>query len=90
MATDGPEQRTAELEERTLDRDAEFDALLGAEDHHDVVVLSDAERIQELKALLADIRLGAEMMLQPVMNLQGAILGYVREVKRVASAGRSV
>lgn len=52
--------------------------------------MSDQERIAELKALLADIAMGADMMLQPVLNLQGAMLGYVNEVKRVASAGRDV
>jgi hypothetical protein len=40
--------------------------------------------------LLADIALGADMMLQPALGLKGAMLGYVKEVKRVASAGRSV
>jgi len=33
MSADGPEERTAELEERSAERDAEFDALLGDEDH---------------------------------------------------------
>lgn len=52
--------------------------------------VSDAERIAELKALLADIRLGAEMMLQPALQLSGSMRGYVQEVKRVASAGATV
>ena len=40
----------------------------------------------EMEAALRDIVLGAEMMLQPALNLQGAFLSYVREVKRVAEA----
>lgn len=51
---------------------------------------SDAERIAELKALLADIAMGADMMLHPACGLKGSMLGYVNEVKRVASAGRQV
>lgn len=51
---------------------------------------TEAERIAELKALLADIRLGAEMMLQPTLQLSGAMRGYVEEVRRVAAAGRDV
>ena len=42
--------------------------------------------LDEAKARLADIAMGADMMLQPACNLQGAMLGYVQEVKRVASA----
>jgi glycine cleavage system protein P-like pyridoxal-binding family len=87
MSADGPEQRTAELDER-IARDVEFDALI--DDADEVVVLSDEERIAELKALLADIVQGAHIMLQPACGLQGAMLGYVREVKRVASAGRDI
>lgn len=41
------------------------------------------ERDQYREAL-EDILLGAEMMLQPAMNLTGSFLGYVKEVKRVA------
>lgn len=81
---DGPEQRTAELEERFA-LDAEFDTLLT-----DEVQLSDKERIEELKALLADIHMGAEMMLAPALNVTGAMRGYVSEVKRVSSAGRTI
>jgi hypothetical protein len=40
--------------------------------------------LKEAKARLADISMGAEMMLRPACNLTGAMLGYVREVKRVA------
>ena len=41
--------------------------------------------LREAKARLADIAMGADMMLQPACNLKGAMLGYVQEVKRVAS-----
>jgi hypothetical protein len=40
--------------------------------------------LKEAKARLADIEMGAEMMLHPACNLTGAMLGYVREVKRVS------
>jgi hypothetical protein len=88
---DGMEQATAELDERheTAELDADMHELL-ADEERSVVVLSDAERITELKALLADIRLGADMMLEPVLGLKGAMLGYVKEVRRVADAGRTV
>lgn len=36
---------------------------------------------------LRDIRMGADMMLQPACNLTGSIRGYVLEVKRVATEG---
>jgi hypothetical protein len=52
--------------------------------------MTEQERIAELKALLADIAMGADMMLEPAVNLQYAMRGYVQEVKRVASAGRDV
>lgn len=81
---DGPEQRTAELEERFA-LDDEFDALMT-----DEVPLSDKERIEELKVLLADIHMGAVMMLEPALNVTGAMRGYVSEVKRVSSAGRTI
>lgn len=42
-----------------------------------------AER-DELVDVLRDIRMGADMMLQPVLGLHGAMLGYVKEVRRVA------
>lgn len=42
-----------------------------------------AER-DEFEAALRDIRMGADMMLQPALGLRGAMLGYVKEVRRVA------
>lgn len=42
-----------------------------------------AER-DELVDVLRDIRMGADMMLQPALNLTGSFLGYVKEVRRVA------
>lgn len=42
-----------------------------------------AER-DDLVDVLRDIRMGADMMLQPVLGLHGAMLGYVKEVRRVA------
>jgi hypothetical protein len=88
---DGLEQSTAELDERheAAELDVDMHELL-ADEERSVVVMTDAERITELKALLADIVLGADMMLQPVMNPQGWVKSYIQEVKRVASAGRSV
>jgi hypothetical protein len=91
MSADGLEQSTAELGERheAAELDADMNELL-ADEERSVVVFSEEARIVELKALLADIALGADMMLQPALGLKGAMLGYVKEVKRVASAGRSV
>lgn len=90
MHTDGPEQLTAEAADHfdTAELDADTTALLADEARS--VALTDPERVQELKALLRDIAFGAAMMLQPEMQLKGAMLGYVREVRRVADAGRSV
>ena len=42
-----------------------------------------AER-DEFEAALKDLRLGADMMLEPALGLRGAMLGYVKEVRRVA------
>lgn len=49
--------------------------------------MTDAELVIELRAVLRDIAMGAEMMLQPACNVTGAMRGYVQEVKRVATAG---
>lgn len=49
--------------------------------------MSEQEKIAELRAILRDIAMGADMMLQPALNLHGAMLGYVNEVKRVATEG---
>ena len=48
-------------------------------------LLAANSTLAEAKARLADIAMGADMMLQPACNLKGAMLGYVQEVKRVAS-----
>jgi hypothetical protein len=42
-----------------------------------------AER-DEFEAALRDIRMGADMMLQPALGVHGAMLGYIKEVRRVA------
>lgn len=42
--------------------------------------------LAEAKARLADLAAGADMMLQPAMQLSGAFKHYVEEVKRVAGA----
>jgi hypothetical protein len=69
--------------EREIDLAAQIDKLT-------TTALAIKAQNDELRALLADIALGADMMLEPALGLKGAMLGYVREVKRVASAGRSV
>ena len=48
--------------------------------------VASSERIAELEATLKDIVVGADIMLEPALNLTGSFLGYVREVKRVAEA----
>lgn len=48
---------------------------------------TDAERIAELKAVLRDIAMGADMMLQPFMCTTGSFKRYAEEVKRVATYG---
>lgn len=87
---DGQEERTAEADERhdVAERDIEVSELLADEARS--AAFTDGERIQELKALLRNIELGAEGMLQPALGLRGSLLGYVTEVRRVARAGRSV
>lgn len=49
--------------------------------------LAIKQQRDDLAAVLRDIAMGADMMLQPAMQLTGAIRGYVMEVKRVARAG---
>lgn len=49
-------------------------------------LLAANSALAEAKARLADIALGAKMMLEPACNLKGAMRGYVQEVKRIASA----
>lgn len=95
MHADGPEQREAEIAEwtqRDRARDAaEFgDLLTDGDEPALVMALSDEETILELKALLNDIVRGADMMLNPVLKVSGSFLSYVREVKRVALAGRDL
>lgn len=41
----------------------------------------------EARAVLRDIAMGAEMMLEPALQLSGSMRRYVEEVKRVALAG---
>jgi hypothetical protein len=43
-----------------------------------------AELLAEAQARLADLVVGAEMMLEPFMRIEGAMRRYVEEVKRVA------
>lgn len=80
---DGYEARTAFYDEESLSRETVYS-------FPDDPPLTDAERILELKALLADIHLGTTMMLEPAVGLKGAILDYVREVRRVSAAGRDI
>ncbi len=74
-----------DIDEREAERRDDLEVTIPA-----IIVRTDDERIVELKALLADIALGADMMLEPALGLRGAMLGYVREVRRVASAGRGI
>lgn len=87
---DGMEQREAEREERHDAAMEEADVREQLADEVRAITVTPAERIAELKALLRDIAVGADMMLQPALGLRGSMLGYVREVKRVASAGKDV
>ncbi len=104
MSADGVEEREFDRDEayeRDIDN-ADINTMLADEARDDleatviapiippIIVRTDDERITELKALLADIALGADMMLEPALGLRGAMLGYVREVRRVARAGRGI
>lgn len=80
---DGYEARTAFYDEESLSRETVYPFPSDPP-------LTDAERIADLKGLLADIVLGADMMLQPALGIKGSMLGYIQEVKRVASAGRDL
>ena len=79
---DGVEERTAFYSEKFTDTEDDLEETtdLGAE------LIEAYRKLSEARARLADIAMGAEMMLQPACNVQGAMRGYVQEVKRVASA----
>lgn len=51
-------------------------------------LLDTAKRIKaerdEFEAALREIRLGADMMLEPALELRGAMRGYVKQVRDVA------
>lgn len=60
--------------------------------HQQITKLAEtAGRIKEQRdeayAVLRDIILGADMMLEPALQLSGTMRRYVEEVKRVALAG---
>ena len=60
--------------------------------HRQITKLAEtAQQIKEQRdeayAVLRDIALGADMMLHPACGLKGAMLSYVKEVKRIAEAG---
>lgn len=62
--------------------------------HQQITKLAETAEVikaqrDEAYAVLRDILMGAEMMLHPACGLKGSMLGYVREVKRVAQAGLS-
>ena len=88
---DGPVEREA-FHREVADRYDELDAIEQREQDSRLAVLTptDAERITELKALLADLAMGADIMLEPAVRVTGAMRSYILEVKRVASAGRAV
>jgi hypothetical protein len=69
--------------ELALDVGASID-LLGA------TALRIRDERDELKEILRDLVHGADLMLQPSMQLTGSFLAYVREVRRVAKSGVSV
>jgi hypothetical protein len=48
---------------------------------------SAEQRVADLEATLRDIVLGCDGMLQPALNVTGAMRGFIEEVKRVATAG---
>ena len=79
---DGIEERTAFYDEKFTDTedDLEETSDLGAE------LIEAYRKLSEARARLADIAMGASMMLQPALNVQGAMRGYIQEVKRVSSA----
>lgn len=80
---DGQEQRTAFYEERAREADPEP---LPAEPP-----LTQSERIEDLKGLLADLAFGAEMQLQvSIGGMPKWVRAYLLEVKRVASAGAAI
>ena len=80
--TDGLEQRTAFYDEKFTEVEDDL------EQTHDFgeELIEAYRKLSEARARLADIAMGAEMMLQPACNVQGAMRGYIQEVKRVASA----
>lgn len=81
---DGPEQRRAYEDE--LLADTELGLAFPAEPP-----LSDSERIEDLKGLLADLAFGAEMQLQVQLGgMPKWVRAYLLEVKRVAAAGAVV
>ena len=79
---DGIEERVAFYDEKFTDTEDDLEETtdLGAE------LIEAYRKLSEARARLADIAMGATMMLQPACNVQGAMRGYVQEVKRVASA----
>lgn len=44
-----------------------------------------AAHVKELEDRLIDLRLGAEMMLEPALNATGTFKRYAEEVKRIAT-----
>jgi len=79
---DGIEERTAFYDEKFTDTedDLEETSDLGAE------LIEAYRKLSEARARLADIAMGAEMMLNPACNVQGAMRGYIQEVLRVSRA----
>jgi hypothetical protein len=49
--------------------------------------VSPEQRVADLEATLRDIVFGCNGMLQPALNVSGAMRGFIEEVKRVATAG---
>lgn len=89
MSADGPEQRTAAFEERSEREYDDIDRIERREEERVAQPLLDspAQRIADKDAILRDLIMGADMMLQPALQLSGAMRGYIQEVKRVAQAG---
>lgn len=90
MSADGLEQRTADLEERFAQDLAEIEISEMLADDPRPFAFTDKERIEELKMLLADISVGAELMLEPIMEIDRTFKAFAIEVKRIADTGKSI
>ena len=79
---DGIEERTAFYDEKFTDTEDDLEETTDFGEE----LIEAYRKLSEARARLADIAMGASMMLQPACNVQGAMRGYVQEVLRVSRA----